>query len=181
MLRIANLRVSIDNKKSLAVLAAKKLRIPPQAVLGVVVVRKAVDARRKQNITFVYTIDVAVSGRENDVLKRAASNDVKIAPPAEVFAPSFGTKKMNARPVIVGFGPAGMVAGLVLAKYGYAPLILERGACVEDRQAAIRHFVNAREHPGTAEKLRVQAPDILVQRLRLLLPHRENLVYLIYE
>ena len=140
MLRIANLRVSIDNKKSLAVLAAKKLRIPPQAVLGVVVVRKAVDARRKQNITFVYTIDVAVSGRENDVLKRAASNDVKIAPPAEVFAPSFGTKKMNARPVIVGFGPAGMVAGLVLAKYGYAPLILERGACVEDRQAAIRHF-----------------------------------------
>ena len=140
MLRIANLRVSIDNKKSLAVLAAKKLRIPPQAVLGVVVVRKAVDARRKQNITFVYTIDVAVSGRENDVLKRAASNDVKIAPPAEVFAPSFGTKMMNARPVIVGFGPAGMVAGLVLAKYGYAPLILERGACVEDRQAAIRHF-----------------------------------------
>ena len=86
MLRIANLRVSIDNKKNLAVLAAKKLRIPPQAVLGVVVVRKAVDARRKQNITFVYTIDVAVSGREKDVLKRAASNDVRIAPPAEVFA-----------------------------------------------------------------------------------------------
>ncbi|MBO5245034.1 MAG: hypothetical protein J6B02_02925 [Selenomonadales bacterium] len=140
MLRIANMRVSIDNKKSLAALAAKKLRIPPQAVLEVVVVRKAVDARRKQNIVFVYTIDVKVTGREQDVLKRAASGDVKIAPINVPFAPVLGKCPLGARPVIVGFGPAGMVAGLILAKYGYRPIILERGACVEERQAAIRRF-----------------------------------------
>lgn len=140
MLRITNLRVSIDNKKTLAALAAKKLRIPPQAVLGVVVVRKAVDARRKQNIVFVYTVDVKVAGREADVLKRAAAGDVKLAPPTEPFAPARGSQEMASRPVIVGFGPAGMAAGLILAKYGYAPLILERGACVEERQAAICRF-----------------------------------------
>lgn len=140
MLRIANLRVSIDNKKSLAALAAKKLRIPPQAVLGVVVVRRAVDARRKQNIIFVYTLDVKVAGKEIEIVKRAASPDVKIAPQADVFMPTLGTGKMRHRPVIVGFGPAGMIAGLVLAQYGYAPLIVERGACVEERQAAIRRF-----------------------------------------
>ena len=140
MIRISNLRVSIDNKKSLMTLAAKKLRIPPQAVLGVVVVRRAVDARRKQNIIFVYTIDVKVSGKEGDIVKRAASSDVRITPAEEVFSPSLGTKKLMHRPVIIGFGPAGMVAGLILAKYGYAPIILERGASVEDRQKAIRHF-----------------------------------------
>lgn len=140
MLRISNMRVSIDNKKSLGALAAKKLRIPPQAVLEVVVVRKAVDARRKQNIVFVYTIDVTVAGREQDVLKRAASGDMKIAPHDVPFAPALGERPLGTRPVIVGFGPAGMVAGLILAKYGYRPIILERGACVEDRQAAIRRF-----------------------------------------
>lgn len=140
MLRIANLRVSIDNTKSLAALVSKKLRIPPQAVLEVVVVRKAIDARRKQNIIIVYTVDVKVAGKEADIVKRAASSDVKIVQAETVFAPILGELKMPHRPVIVGFGPAGMVAGLVLAKHGYAPIILERGACVEERQKAIRHF-----------------------------------------
>lgn len=126
---------------NLTKLAAKKLLLPPQRITEVVIVRKALDARRKTNIHFVYTVDVAVSQSELDVLARhAQSKDISQTPPPPVFTLERGSEKLAQRPVIVGFGPAGMLAALTLAKEGYRPLVLERGRRVEDRTRDIARF-----------------------------------------
>ena len=93
--------------------------------------KKSIDARR--DISFVYTVYAEIDGgRWNDP-------DIKPCSEAELNL-SRGTTPMNHRPVIVGFGPAGMFAGLLLAENGYAPLILERGGDVDERVAAVEKF-----------------------------------------
>ena len=100
------------------------------------IARKSIDARR--DITFVYTVYAELEGGK----KPFADPAVKIiaAPqlPGEIET---GVRKLEHRPVIVGFGPAGLFAGLVLAERGYRPLILERGGSVEERVGAVERFV----------------------------------------
>ena len=141
MLRIANLRVSIDSDTALAKLAAKRLQLPPQAVLEVVIVRKALDARRKININFVYTLDVRVSVPEGQVLARLRTDKDVAQMGTNVLPPVCpGSIALEHQPVVVGFGPAGMLAALTLARYGYRPLVLERGRDVDRRTGDIARF-----------------------------------------
>ena len=143
MLRITNFNVPFDDTAALTELAAKRLKLPPQAVLEVVIVRKAVDARRYKNvpIQFVYVLDVKVTGSEDKILAKLHRDKqvarVERAVPQSVNS---GTKMLLERPVVVGFGPAGMFAALTLAQNGYKPLVLERGRDVDRRQADIAKF-----------------------------------------
>lgn len=95
--------------------------------------KKSIDARR--DISFVYSVYAEV---ETSCV--ISSPDIK-----EYSAPSFelecGDESLTERPVIIGFGPAGMFAGLLLARYGYKPLILERGASVAERVEAVENFI----------------------------------------
>ncbi len=94
--------------------------------------KKSIDARRE--ISFVYTVYAEIDGgRWNDP-------DIKPFSEAELYLKR-GTTPLKHRPVIVGFGPAGMFAGLLLAENGYAPLILERGGSVDERVAAVEKFM----------------------------------------
>ena len=106
--------------------AAKLLRVSNSTVRQVKIVRKSIDARKKPNIKVNYTIDVKVDGNEAKILKKSGCKKAEIAP---WF--SYKVKPVEwpegDRPVVVGFGPAGMFAGLVLAMAGCRPLILERG------------------------------------------------------
>ncbi|MBR3997738.1 MAG: hypothetical protein IKI93_05280, partial [Clostridia bacterium] len=96
------------------------------------IAKKSIDARR--DISFVYTVYAEIDGgRWNDP-------DIKLFSEAELNL-TRGNTPMNHRPVIVGFGPAGMFAGLLLAENGYAPLILERGGSVDERVAAVEKFM----------------------------------------
>lgn len=140
MLRISNLRTAVPLTKSLESLIAKKLRCPVSAITQVQIVRRSVDARRKPHIYLVFTVDVTVRD-EHEVWRRCHSQkDVRqiVPTPAEPIVP--GTTKLSARPIVIGTGPAGLGAAMLLAQHGYKPLVFERGKSVDERSRGVETF-----------------------------------------
>ena len=132
MLRIANLNLPLDyTDDTLRSAAAKKLRLPADAIRSLTLTRKSVDARDKSDVHFVLTVEVQVD-REDQVLKRlkpGVAERVHPSPPSPVRRHAFAL-----RPVIVGAGPAGLFAALTLARSGAQPILLERGKAVDERE-----------------------------------------------
>lgn len=140
MIRITQLKLPITHtEQQLKARLAKMLRIAPEHLLHYRIVKKSIDSRHKDDICFVYTIDVRVK-QENRVIRRA--NNPKVRPREEVryHFPEHGSEPLNGRPVIVGTGPAGLFCGLMLAEQGYRPILLERGAPVEERKKKVEAF-----------------------------------------
>ena len=132
MLRIRDLSLAPGTPESALYDAAEKALGTKASSLTVV--RRSIDARKKNDIRFVYTADVSVRD-EASALARCA----KAAPAPEAhYEPPVPSRMPDQRPVIVGFGPAGMFAGLVLAMAGLRPVILERGEASEVRAEKIR-------------------------------------------
>lgn len=145
MIRISSYAVPLEEVRPLVVLAAERLGVGREDVLSVTVVREALDARRYHgaSLVFVYTLDVRVRGSEKKILARlrrdrnvALAEKEKKLDLAHFSPPARG----EARPVVAGFGPAGMFAALTLARAGFSPLVLERGYDVDARQEAIERF-----------------------------------------
>jgi uncharacterized FAD-dependent dehydrogenase len=140
LIRITDYRVPIEDETPLPQLAAKRLKLPTDSIAQVAILRKALDARRKSNIAFVYTLDVQVNGPEAKFVQRMKDSHVALVvepPPEPVF---YGRQPLTDRPVIVGFGPAGMLAALTLAEHGYQPLVLEQGRDIDRRTADVAAF-----------------------------------------
>jgi len=97
------------------------------------IARKSLDARDKGDIRFVYTVDFAIE-QENKTLNLPEAVSVVYQ------LPESGGKETSKRPVVCGFGPAGMFAGLILAQAGYKPLVIERGSAMEKRVADVEKF-----------------------------------------
>ena len=110
----------------------KKLGVKPY---NLKISKKSIDARRE--ISFVYTVYAEIDA------KREITEDAEIKLFSEPSLPeTAGEEKLMHRPVIVGFGPAGIFAALLLAKRGYAPIVFERGSSVADRIRAVDRFIN---------------------------------------
>ena len=119
--------------------AAQMLRISNSKIRSLRIVRRSVDARKKPDIKIIYTVDVAVDGNEKKILRASGCKRANIAPVSYYKAPK-NIPMTGKRPVIVGFGPAGMFAGLVLAMAGWKPLILERGEDAASRHEKVQKF-----------------------------------------
>lgn len=121
--------------------AAETLHIPPGDILEMKILRQSLDARKKPELFYSYTLELAVK-REEKLLQRfrGKENLVSRSVPAEYVFPEPGKKKQKNPVVIVGMGPAGLFCGYFLALHGYRPVLLERGRCVEERQRDVERF-----------------------------------------
>ena len=124
--------------------AARMLRVPNSKIRGVRIVRRSVDARKKPNVRIIYTIDVTVDGSEKKILKQSGCKRASIAP-ATRYRPPKSAKAPEKRPVVVGFGPGGMFAALILALAGWKPLVLERGEDAASRHEKVEKFFRTGE------------------------------------
>lgn len=143
MIRTAQLKLKVGHTKNeLRKAAAKALHIKENEIADIQIVKKSVDARKKPELYFVYTADVELSGDKNEetVVRRCRNAGVRIVSESPYKMAEPGTEKLKCRPVITGMGPAGLFCGLLLARAGYCPLILERGEAVEDRQKSVERF-----------------------------------------
>ena len=127
------------NVAQLSYEAARLLKISNSKVRRLEIVRRSVDARKKPDVKIVYTVDVAVDGNENKILKNSGCKRAQIAPVSFYKPPRTG-KEPECSPVVVGFGPAGMFAALILAMAGLRPIVLERGEDALTRQKKVEAF-----------------------------------------
>lgn len=139
MIRIDTIKCPLDATES-------DLRFKAAAILGInekqinffEIVKKAVDARKKNDIHFVYCVHLAVND-ESAIVARSKNPNVSIASILKYTLPH--TDKIpNCRPVIVGTGPAGLFCALTLAKMGIPCVVLERGESIENRQKSVAQF-----------------------------------------
>ena len=140
MIRIRE--ISLPPEHSVAQLSyevARALKISNSKVRKVKIVKRSVDARKKPDVRIVYTVDAAIDGNEGKILKQSGCKRAAIAPISYYKLPKL-TAEPEYRPVVIGFGPAGMFAALVLSLAGLRPLVLERGADAQSRHKAVEEF-----------------------------------------
>ena len=119
--------------------AARLLKLPQEKLRSMRLVRRSVDARKKPEVRFVYAVDVEVDGAEAAILRRSRCKKAAIVDPVRYIPPQL-PQGADDRPVVVGFGPAGIFAALVLAMAGLRPVVLERGEDAVSRHRKVSHF-----------------------------------------
>ncbi len=140
MIRIQQVKVPLKhNEADIIKKACKMIRQKEHDVLSYKIVKQSVDARKKEQVSYVYTVDLQF---HNETKILAKTKGVALAKDILYNFPKQGTEQLNHPPVIVGSGPAGLFAAYELAAHGYAPVLIERGRDVEQRTKDVAEFWN---------------------------------------
>ena len=138
MIIVPDVRCSPDEDVRLAFeRAAAELGLRGGEIKRTVLTRESVDARHRR-VSLLRSVGFELFGDESEKLKNCAR--ARLAKPAAEPEHVHGSRKLASPPVIAGFGPAGMFAGLLLAREGYRPVILERGDSLDERTKRVREF-----------------------------------------
>lgn len=144
--RIHQIKLNIDDDHGMFEKAIKKkLKRRDIKISDITIAKESIDARKKPEVKLVYSLDFSCD--EKLPLDEAKVQDYDVLMADRIAscrekAAELEAKGMLKRPVIVGFGPCGMFAGLVLAQAGMKPIVIERGQAVEERMQAVQQFWN---------------------------------------
>ncbi len=134
MLRVTQIKLPLDHPEAaLEEAILKKLQLAAADLSSFTIFKRSYDARKKGNITLVYIVDVETP-QEKALLKRFKKDTTVGLTPDMTYRPvAQAPQGLPTRPIVIGMGPCGMFAGLMLAQMGFRPIILERGKAVRDR------------------------------------------------
>jgi uncharacterized FAD-dependent dehydrogenase len=134
MIRLTNIQLALDHDdQAMTSAVLDRLSITAEDLVSIHTHKRGYDARKKTNITLIYTLDVETTHNESLIEKFAEHQLVKATPDMSYQFVANAPADCQERPVVIGFGPCGLLAGLVLAQMGYKPIILDRGKEVRER------------------------------------------------
>ena len=138
MIRVREIRLSIlnDSEDALINKLTKILNVSKEDIISYEIEKRSIDSRDKNNILFVYNLDVNLKNED----KVKFSNYVSKVNETSYEVSITGEELLDYRPVIVGAGPAGLTLGYMLSKYGFKPIIIEKGKRVEERKEDVNRF-----------------------------------------
>jgi uncharacterized protein len=134
MLRITELKLPLDHPESAiksAILA--RLGIPEADLITYKIFRRAHDARKRNAIHLIYTLDIETINEESILLRLKDDPKISVTPDTSYRFVAQASENLTMRPIVIGTGPCGLFAGLILAQMGFRPIILERGKEVRER------------------------------------------------
>lgn len=144
MIRIQQMKMPIQHKeKDIEQKIRKLLHVRQSQPLAFQIWKQSIDARRGQEASYVYTVDVNLGmkkGQEEKLLQKLHNRQVILAKKEPYRFPQTGTLGLRHRPVIIGSGPAGLFCAYMLAFYGYQPIVIERGKMVSERRQDVEKF-----------------------------------------
>ncbi|KAB7694901.1 NAD(P)/FAD-dependent oxidoreductase [Plesiomonas shigelloides] len=134
MIRLTEIKLPLNHEDGALLDAiAAKLKIPAQQVISFNVFKRGYDARKKNDIQLIYTVDVEVANAEKLLAKFEKDQLVRPTPDMSYKFVAQAPANLQERPLVIGFGPCGLFAALVLAQMGFKPIIVERGKEVRER------------------------------------------------
>jgi len=134
MIRITELRLAVDHAPSeLEDAILKRLAISAKDLLAMNIFKRSYDARKNTALSFIYTIDVAVKDEEGLLKRYAHDEHIRPTPDTSYHFVTKAPADLADRPIVIGFGPCGIFAALILAQMGFKPIVLERGKPVRER------------------------------------------------
>jgi len=136
MIRLNQVKLPLDHESNeLQQTVLSKLNISAQQLVDIHVFKRGYDARKKNNITLIYTLDVTLVDVDETALLKALEADpnVRVSPDTEYQYVASAPANLTERPIVIGMGPCGLFVALMLAQMGFKPIVLERGKSVHER------------------------------------------------